>query len=74
MGYTVGNLVLRRRMIYVYPYSNALLQFCLIFEHCKPHRAAHQPRICDIINDVKLFPTVYHRIYCRKFLTLSNQK
>ena len=26
-----------------------------------------------VINDVKLFPTVYRRIYCRKFLTLSNQ-
>ena len=20
---------------------------------------------CDVINDVKLFPTIYHRIYCR---------
>ena len=29
---------------------------------------------CDVINDVKLFPTVYRRIYCHKFLTLSNQK
>ena len=28
---------------------------------------------CDIINDIKLFPTVNHRIYCRKILTLSNQ-
>ena len=29
----------------------------------------------DEINDIKLFPTVYRRIhvYCRKFLTLSNQ-
>ena len=27
---------------------------------------------CCIIEDVKLFPTVYHRIYCRKFLTLTN--
>ena len=26
-----------------------------------------------VINDIKLFPTVYRRIYCRKFLTLSNQ-
>ena len=22
---------------------------------------------CEIIDDVKLFPTVYRRIYCRKF-------
>ena len=29
--------------------------------------------ISGVINDVKLFPTVYHRIYCCKFWTLSNQ-
>ena len=28
---------------------------------------------CGVINDVKLFPTVYRTIYCHKFLTLSNQ-
>ena len=56
------------------PHSNALLQFHLKFKRCKPHKAAHHPTICDIINDVKLFSTVYYRIYCRKFLTLSNQK
>ena len=39
-----------------------------------PYKAARHPRICDIINDVKLFPTVYRRIYCRKFLTLPDQK
>ena len=38
-----------------------------------PHKAACHLTKCDVINDVKLFPTVYHRIYCRKFLTLSNQ-
>ena len=26
-----------------------------------------------VINDVKMFPAVYRRIYSRKFLTLSNQ-
>ena len=31
------------------------------------------PAKCDIINDVKLFQTVHHRIYCHKFLMLSNQ-
>ena len=59
---------------YGYPHSNALLQFCLKLEGCMPHDAARHTRKCYVINDVKLFPTVYHRIYCRKFLTLSNQK
>ena len=27
----------------------------------------------EIIIDVKLFPTVFRRIYCRKFLRLSDQ-
>ena len=38
-----------------------------------PHKARCHLTKCDVINDVKLFPTVYHRIYCRKFLTLTNQ-
>ena len=25
----------------------------------------------DLINDINISPTVYHRIYCRKYLTLS---
>ena len=54
---------------YSYPHSNAFLQFCLKLEPLKA--APHQMR-CDIIYDIKLFPTVYHRINCRKFLT-SNQ-
>ena len=58
---------------YGYPHSNALLQFELKLEHCKTRKAAHHPTKCDVINDFKLFPTVYRRIYCRKFLTLSNQ-
>ena len=58
---------------YGYPHSNALLQFELKLERCKPHEAARHPTKCDVINDVKLFPTVYRRIYCRKFSTLSNQ-
>ena len=56
-----------------YPYSNALLQFHLKLERCKPHNAACHPTRCDVINDVKLFPTVYRRICCRKFLMLSNR-
>ena len=50
-----------------------LMQFCS-FKRCKPHNAAHHLMKCDIINDVKLLPTVYLSIYCRKFLMLSNQK
>ena len=29
---------------------------------CKPHNAARHLMKCDVINDVKLFPTVYRRI------------
>ena len=57
---------------YGYPHSNALLQFRLKFERCKPRNTARHPTKYDVINDVKLFPAVYRRIYCRKFLTLSN--
>ena len=52
---------------YGHPRSNALLQFELKLEGCKPHKAARYPTKCDVINDVKLFSTVYCRIYCRKF-------
>ena len=49
---------------YGYPHSNALLQICLKLEHnCKLHNAARHPPKCDEINGVKLFPTVYRRIY-----------
>ena len=48
-----------------------LMHFCSL-EHCKPHNAALMK--CDVINDVKLLPTINRRIYCLKFLTLSNQK
>ena len=95
VGYTVGNLVLLRRVSgavkhgflpyvrqctspnenfeYGYPHSNALLQFLLKLELCRPHKAVHHPTKHDIINDIKLFLTVYCRTYCRKFLKLSNQ-
>ena len=58
---------------YGYPHSKALLQFELKLERSKPHKAARHPTKCDVINDFKLFPAVYRSIYCRKFLTLSNQ-
>ena len=44
---------------YGFPYSNALLQFRLKLESCKPHNDVHYQKKCDVINDVKLFPTVY---------------
>ena len=50
-----------------------LMHFCS-FEDCKPHNVARHLMKCDVINDIKLLPTVCRRIYCRKFLTLSNQK
>ena len=66
----VGNLVLRLRAIrryissngnseYGYSHSNALLQFDLKLERCKPYKAARHPTKCDVINHVKLFLTVY---------------
>ena len=57
----VGNLE------YSYPHSNALLQSRLKLVCCKLHKAAHHPTKCDVIIEVKLFETAYHRIYCRKF-------
>ena len=44
---------------YGYPHFNAFLQVLLKLERCKPHKTARQPTICDVINDVKLFLTVY---------------
>ena len=35
--------------------------------------SARRQTKCDVINEVKLFLTVYSRIYCRKFLRLFNQ-
>ena len=56
-----------------YPHSNALLQSWFKLMRCKLHKAAHHPIKCDVINDVKLFPTVYRRIYYCNFWTLFNQ-
>ena len=58
---------------YGYPYSYALVQFPLNLKPCKPHKATHHHTKCDVINVVKQFLTVYSKIYCHKFLTLSNQ-
>ena len=43
---------------YVYPHSNAILQFPLKLKRCKPLKVARHATICDVINDVNLFPTV----------------
>ena len=40
---------------YGYPHSNALLQFELKLERCKPHKAARHPTKGDVNKDVKLF-------------------
>ena len=59
---------------YGYPHSNAHLHSHLKLEHCKPHQAAHHQTKYEVINNIKLFPTVYGRIYCCKILMLYNQK
>ena len=52
-----------------------LMHFCSLISNMsvasfiKPHLVQKR----DLINDVKLFATIYCRIYCRKYLTLSNQ-
>ena len=84
--YTVGNLVLPRRASgvvkrnfrmyirrYTYPkeYLNMVIPILMHFCSLVSNRsvASRKTKKCD----VKLFPTVYGRIYmyCRKFLTLS---
>ena len=44
---------------YGYPHSNARLPFPLKLKRCKPHKAVRLPMICDVIIDLKLFPSVY---------------
>ena len=44
---------------YSYPHSNAFLQSHLKLECCKLHKTVCHQRKCDVINDVKLFLTVY---------------
>ena len=88
LRYTVRNLVFQKKCFWpvnatIYlrkwkfwiwlSHSNAFLNVPLNLECCKPHKAKHHPTICDVINDGKWFPMVYCRIYCHKFLTLSNQ-
>ena len=76
--YTVGDVVLnmisecisndiphQMKILCGYPHSNAFRQSYFKLELCKQHKA--HPMKCDVINDIKLFPTVYPRN-----LTLSN--
>ena len=73
--YTVGNFrtYIRRytspneNFEYGYPHSNALLQSCLKLESCKSHKAAPRPTKCDVINDVKVFLTVYRQDILSQF-------
>ena len=93
IGFTVRNLVLRRRASgavkrdfrtyiqrytspvenfeYGYPHSNALLQFELKLERCKPHKAARHLTKCDVhvIND-KLFLTVISQDILSQFFNV----
>ena len=70
LRYTVPN----EKFEFCYPHSNARLQFRLKLKRCKPHKTARHPMICDVTNDVKLYPTVYHRIYFRKYSDIALQK
>ena len=86
-GYTVGNLVLKRDFStyirqytsqnenceYGYHHVNALLQCYINLKQYIRHKFPCNLTKCDAINDVKLSPTVYRRIYCCKFLTLTNK-
>ena len=44
-----------------------LMHFCS-FLSIGALKAKRTPRKCVVINDVKIFPTVYHRIYSHNFL------
>ena len=52
-----------------------LMHFCSLISNMSvaSRIKTHVVQKGDLINDVKLFPAVYRRIYCHKYLTLSNQ-
>ena len=58
---------------YRYPHFNELLKFHFKLEHYRLYKATCHPTKCDVINNVKQLPAVNRKIYCLKFLTLSNQ-
>ena len=39
------------------------MEFCLKFECFKPQKASLNPKICDVINDVKQFPGILSQIF-----------
>ena len=78
VGYMVGNFVLRRHASGAIkcnfrPYNWQYTSPNEHFEYGYPHsNALHQPTTSDVTYDIGA-PTVYRRIYWRKFLTLPNQ-
>ena len=61
------NMVIPVLMRFYRLFSNWSVESCI-----KSHNGVRHATKCDVIIDVKLFQTVYPRIYCRKLLTLSN--
>ena len=55
----------------VIPILMDLMLSHLKLENCKPYKASRHPTKCDVINDVKLFLTVYRSIYLHEYLMLS---
>ena len=53
--------------------KNLYNQVHLTQDTSKSYKAAHHQLKCGVNNDIKLFPTLYHRIYWRNFLKLSNK-
>ena len=58
-------------MIYL-PNKNVEYMVIPILMHCEPYKAACQLKKCNVINDINLFPTVYHIIgysvpNCRRY-------
>ena len=68
-----NNIPSLMKILNMVPILMHLCSFISNWSVCKLHKAARHPMKCDIIYDIKLFRTVYRRIYCRKFFMLSNQ-
>ena len=62
------NMVIPNLMLFYSLVSNLS-----VVSRIKPHKGVYHQIKRDVINDVKLFLTIYCRIYCRKLLRLSNQ-
>ena len=57
---------------YGYPHSNALLQFELKLERCKPHKVAHHPTKGDVIDTYKITHIVAANIPRLLYLVLTS--